>query len=132
MLRALLFTGKSITYNSDEPAIDIATMFGFIYNRQGVVAITNRIFETRLYNYYLSSAELQKQDIYKASLQDKNQFLLNGHLNMRRILEKFVVHFEDLYGDSNQTFLEEEGRKAASELSGWLSSGSGIYDQLQF
>lgn len=61
MLRTLLFTGKSISYNFDEPAIDIATMFGFIYNCQGVVAIANRIFETRLYNFYLSSAEMQKQ-----------------------------------------------------------------------
>mgnify|MGYP000316227800 len=30
---------------------------------------------------------------------------------MRLILEKFVVHFHDLYGDQNETFLEEEGRK---------------------
>jgi len=40
-----------------------------------------------------------------------NQFVVDGHLNMRRILEKFVVHFNDLYSDHDETFLEEEGRK---------------------
>lgn len=52
-----------------------------------------------------------EKEIYAASLMDKNQFIVNGCLNMRLILEKFVVHFHDLYGDQNETFLEEEGRK---------------------
>lgn len=111
MLETLLFTGKNIVYNVDNIAIDNATMFGFIKNQHGVVAIANRIFETRLYNFYLSTSEMQNQDIYKASLMDKNQFIVNGHLNMRLILEKFVVHFDDLYGNSDNAFIEDEGRK---------------------
>lgn len=111
MLKELLFTGKSIAYNADDPAVDMAEMFGFIRNHQGVIAVANRIFETRLYNFYLSTAKMQGLDIYKASLQDKNQFVVDGHLNMRRILERFVVHFNDLYHDSAEPFVEEEGRK---------------------
>ena len=30
---------------------------------------------------------------------------------MKRILEKFVEHFHDLYHDSNEAFVEEVGRK---------------------
>lgn len=30
---------------------------------------------------------------------------------MKRILERFVVHFHDLYGDANEKFLEEDGRR---------------------
>ena len=111
MLKELLFTGKSIAYNADDPAVDMAEMFGFIRNHQGVIAVANRIFETRLYNLYLSTAKMQGLDIYKASLQDKNQFVVDGHLDMRRILERFVVHFNDLYHDSAEPFVEEEGRK---------------------
>ncbi len=111
MLRSLLFAGKSIAYNSDEPTIDMAIMFGFIKNQHGTVAIANRIYEMRLYNLYLSSAEMQGQDLYKASLLDKNQFIVDGHLNMRLILERFVVHFHDLYGGSSDEFVEDEGRK---------------------
>ena len=111
MLESLLFTGKSIVYNADNIAIDNATMFGFIKNQNGSVAIANRIFEMRLYNFYLSSSKMQSQAIYKASLQDRNQFVVNGHLNMRLILEKFVIHFNELYQGMGETFLEEEGRK---------------------
>lgn len=111
MLESLLFTGKSIVYNADNLAIDYATMFGFIKNNHGSVAIANRIFEVRLYNRYLSDSKMQSKNIYKASLEDKNQFVVNGRLNMRLILEKFVIHFHDLYQDREETFLEEEGRK---------------------
>lgn len=111
MLHSLLFTGKGIVFNADEPAIDMAVMFGFIRNEHGMAAVANRIFETRLYNFYLSSAQMQNLGIYKASVQDKNQFIQEGRLNMRLILEKFTVHFRDLYGGSGEAFLEEEGRK---------------------
>lgn len=41
---------------------------------------------------------------------DKNRFVVNGHLNMRRILEKFVLHFQEIYGDKDDKFVEEYGR----------------------
>lgn len=111
MLYSLLFTGKAIVYNYYEPSINIATMFGLVKNRDGVLQWRIRIFETWLYNLYLSAADMQKKDIYAVSLLEKNQFIVGGHLNMRLVLEKFVLHFHDLYGDSNEKFVEEEGRK---------------------
>ena len=111
MLRTLLFTGRTFSYRADGNMIDIATMFGLIKNQNGTVAIANRIFETYLYNYFLSEEELRETALYKASLQDKSQFLAGGYLNMRKVLEKFVVHFHDIYGTRSGTFLEEEGRQ---------------------
>lgn len=127
MLESLLFTGKTIVYNADNSAIDNATMFGFIKNDHGTVSIANRIFEMRLYNLYLSSSKLQEQNIYKASLEDKNQFIAGGHLNMRFILEKFVIHYNDLYGDRNEAFLEEEGRKLFLLYLRPIINGTGNY-----
>ena len=48
------------------------------------------------------AAEMQSLDIYKASLQDRNQFIVEGHLDMRRVLERFAVQFNDLYGDRGE------------------------------
>ena len=111
ILQTLLFTGKNIPYNFYESSINIATMFGFVKNQNGNLAVANRIFDTWLYNFYLSSSEMHEKEIYKTSLQYKNQFIINGNLNMRHILERFVIHFHDLYGNCNEQFLEEEGRK---------------------
>ena len=54
---------------------------------------------------------MRSTDIYQASLEEHNQFVWDGHLNMRRVLEKFTAHFHELYGDSGERFVEEEGRK---------------------
>ncbi len=54
---------------------------------------------------------MQGSAIHKVSLLDKNQFIIDGRLNMRLVLEKFAVHFNDLYSDRSADFLEEEGRR---------------------
>lgn len=111
MLHSLLFQGQNIIYSPDDDAIAMARMFGFIKVENHAVAVANRIFETRLYNYFLMAPEMQSNDIYKDAARDKNQFIQNGHLNMELILEKFVTHFNDLYGDQTNRFREEDGRR---------------------
>lgn len=110
MIYLLLFNGNSILYNPLNRDIDIAEMFGFIKNSDGNAVIANRIFETVLYNLFLSE-EAFNNSMYNVALQDKNQFIKNGHLDMKLILEKFVIHFNDLYGGREQAFYEEEGRR---------------------
>ena len=111
MLGELLFFGKTITYNPMNPAISLAMMFGFVKNADGKVIPANRIFDTLLYNHFLSLDELHASDMYRASLQDRDMFVKDGHLDMRWVLTKFVQHFQELYGDCRETFLEEEGRR---------------------
>lgn len=108
---SLLFTGKESAYNALDRAVGTAEMFGFIKNNNGIITIANRIFETVFYNLFLTSAETQNTDIYKAAVREKNQFICNGHLNMDLVLEKFVMHFDDLYGDCTDRFKEEDGRR---------------------
>lgn len=111
MLHAILFCGEDIFYSSMNPVIDIAVMFGFAKEKEGKVVVSNRVFETLLYNLFLSDEELRREEIYQKSQQDKNQFISNGTLDMERILEKFVIHFHDLYGDQTEKFVEDDGRR---------------------
>lgn len=110
VIYGLLFSGKGIPYNPLNRAIETAEMLGFIRNSGGSASISNRIFETVLYNYFLSE-ELVTSRVYDAGIQEKNQFIVDGHLNMRLVLERFAVHFNDLYSDQDETFLEEAGRR---------------------
>lgn len=111
MLAELLFAGKTIIYSPASPAVSLALMFGFVKIEDGKVLPASRIFDTFLYNYFLSDEKTRSSDMYKASLRDRNQFIVNGHLNMRKILEKFVEHFHELYGQCRERFAEEEGRR---------------------
>lgn len=107
----LLFNGEKILYNPDMEEIDIAVMFGFVRREEASIAIANRIFETRLYNRFLASEEWKENSITQASFLDKSGFVIGGCLNVQRILEKFVVHFQELYGDEDWKFVEEYGRR---------------------
>ena len=110
VLYELLFTGKAIPYNPLNKYIETAEMFGFIKHENGSAVISNRIFETVLYNLFISE-EYMDSKIYDVGLREKNQFVSGGHLNMRKVLEKFVDTFDYLYGDQNESFLEEAGRR---------------------
>lgn len=111
VVSCLLFQGRSIAYNADDTAVRDAQMFGLVKIYDSKVQIANRIFETRLYNRYLLDYKEQDSVIYTEGSRQKNQFITGGYLNVRRILEKFVETFHDLYGGRNEAFLEDEGRK---------------------
>ena len=49
--------------------------------------------------------------MYDAGVQERNQFIVDGQLDMRRILETFIETFDYLYGDEDETFLEDAGRR---------------------
>ena len=108
MLYELLYEGRSFPYNIDDRVMDIAKMFGYIKNCDGKVIVANRIFETRLYNLFVSE---EQSAIYTEGSKDRNQFIRDGKLDMKQILERFIVHFTDLYGKNEDSFIEKVGRK---------------------
>ncbi len=110
MLYDILFLGKEYPHHLYQNTMNMAEMFGYIDGQSGKVEISNRIFETWLYNLFVSDERMSSL-IYNAGATEKSQFVENGHLNMQRILERFVVHFTDMYGDKDEKFIEEVGRK---------------------
>lgn len=112
ILYRILFNGERIPYNTDNPAINLGLMFGFIKLEEGAVKISNRIFETRIYNLFISE-ELMDSDVYQAASADKdrNRFIQNGRLDMEQVLERFAETFTDIYSDAENKFLEENGRR---------------------
>lgn len=110
MLSSILFSGDKITFNHDNYVIDLASMLGFVKNDHGTLVIANRLFETRLYNLFLSEEEISGK-IFAAGTTDKNQFIQNGKLNMDLVLKKFMMCWEELYSSADEKFIEDNGRK---------------------
>ena len=126
MLNVLLFQGKRITFNPDTPVIDLAAMFGYVVNREGCVQVANRIFEMRLYSYFFSEEELTNV-LYNEAQGNKDLYFRNGRLNMELVLEKFVEHFTDIYGDNDEKFIEAYGRKLFLLYLKPIINGTGNY-----
>lgn len=110
LMYQIIFEGRDISFNADNPAIEIAQMFSFVENNNGRMQISNRLFETRLYNLFISESK-DEDDIYDEGVKDKSQFIQGGQLNMPLILERFCHTYTKLYKDRTEKFDEDEGRK---------------------
>lgn len=89
VLKELLFSGKDITYNPTNPAINLAGMFGFVKNEGGKAVPANRIFDTLLYNHFLSEDEMRSLEIYKDTWRKEG--------NMKKTI---IFDFDYTLGDS--------------------------------
>ena len=101
-------------------------MFGFLKEQDGLVSISNRIFETSLYNFYISE-EITKNTQLRGILKDKNQFIKDGYLDMDLVLQKFAEAYANIYGDSPDPFLEDNGRRIFLIFLKPIINGTGNY-----
>ena len=76
-LRNILMEGQKLTYNSLQDSIVQMEMYGFIRNENNTVKIANRVFETVLYNYFLSGEELKSNSFSKEGSIAKSLFVKN-------------------------------------------------------
>ena len=126
LLYVILFYGKKIPYNPDDSTIDSAYMYGFVKNENGMIAVANRVFEVRIYNWFIS-LETTESLMYSEGANDKNQFITGNQLNMEKVLEKFILHFNDIYGNQPDKFKEEDGRKLFLLYLRPIINGTGNY-----
>ena len=126
LLYNILFRGQKISYNIDNAVIESAAMYGFISSKNDCVSVANRIFETRIYNWFISQ-EATDSRMYSEGVNDKSQFIMGTQLNMEKILEKFVLHFNDIYGTQPDKFKEDDGRKLFLLYLRPIINGTGNY-----
>ena len=126
LMYGILFKGQKIPYNPDDATIDDAFMYGFVKNDHGLIAVANRVFEVRIYNWFIS-LETTDSQIFAEGVNDKSQFISSGGLNMELILEKFILHFNDIYGSQPDKFKEDDGRKLFLLYLRPIINGTGNY-----
>lgn len=72
MLHSMLFYGKKYLYNAYDSVIGDAVTYGFVKNQEGSTVIANRIFETVIYDWFISS-ETTDSLIFSEGVNDKSQ-----------------------------------------------------------
>lgn len=61
MIEGILYQGIKIPFSPDEKAVSMGTIFGFWTEKNGQVAIVNRIFEMYLLDYFMAEEAVQSQ-----------------------------------------------------------------------
>lgn len=110
MVQDILFCGNTYSFEEDNHLINLGVTFGFIKDQNGIVAVKNRIFETKLYDLFLSEMVMD-ETLGQDALIVRNLYIVDGVLQMRLLMEKFYQHYTEVYGDSDQKFVEKQGRK---------------------
>lgn len=109
-LKRMLLGGVREMYNPDEKYIQIASMFNYISNNDGQVAVACRIMETRLYNYFL--AEKKTSAMFLHGQADKSLFITDGYIDMPLLMKSFAAHMKETSNmDNDHKFLEDNGRE---------------------
>ena len=126
-IRSMLMEGTKLTWNPDQEEIVQMQMYGLIRNDHNTVRIANRIFETRLYNLFLSDEELKANVFSREGGLAKSLFIQDGKLNMRLILEKFIETYTQVFGPLEEKFKEKDGREQFLLYLKPIINGTGNY-----
>ncbi|MCL2284598.1 MAG: AAA-like domain-containing protein [Fibromonadales bacterium] len=124
LLKENILNGERIPYNADNYAIRTGLIFGIFLHKGESAAIHNRIFEIRLYNYYISQKAAERREIPKGFASD---VIENGKFNMPLAIKKFMAHYYELYNKSKANFLEGECRLLFLTYIRPLINGNGFY-----
>ena len=127
LLHDILCTGRKAPFQRDDKAQSLALMFNFIKNDDGKVAVANRIFETRLYNLFIYEDSQHEQDLYDAGSLEKSAYIRNGRLDMDTVMERFVVHYTDLFGHRRNAVAEADARQCFLIFLMPVINGTGHY-----
>jgi hypothetical protein len=103
----LLFLGKAKTFNIDNSIINLGCMFGYFKDENNQTQISNKIFEMRIYNYFISESETSGGAIVRQPA--KSEITENGGFNMELCLRKFAQHYAEIFKLKDADFMEHHG-----------------------
>jgi len=64
-LKGILLRGESIAFLPDDEEQKLLRMYGFIKNEHNTMAVSNKIFEMRLYNYFIGESKKNESLLIK-------------------------------------------------------------------
>lgn len=126
MIQDILFCGSRFPFEKENALISQGVNFGFLKEKEGNVVLGNRIFETKMYDLFLSEMAV-RSEIYQQGSMESSQYIVGGMLQMDFVMRKFYEHFMEIYGESEQKFLEEQGRKIFLLYLKPIINGTGNY-----
>lgn len=123
---AMIINNESIQYNID--VHEIGTMLGIFKKFNGRLAIHNKIFEIRIYNYMIAKKNIddigRKIVNYSSDALYENE---DGTLNIITALKKYQEYMMSVYSTFDSEFIERQGRLLLLAFFKPIINGKGFY-----
>ena len=129
-LKQILFEGERVAFSPDNKEQEQLIMYGFIENQHNTIAVANRIFEMRLYNYFINESRFTEE--LRGDAQDnKPEFIQGGELNIPLIMDRFIrtqAYIRNLNDEeAERRFIEDEGREKFLTYLSQIINGVGTF-----
>ena len=126
-LRALLMRGEQIAHVPDDNEQQQLLMYGFVRVEHNKLVVSNRVFEMRLYVFFVGESEADP-GLRIAAGADRSVFVAeDGGLDVPKIMAHFIRDHNRIHGESGERFLEEEGRERFLTYLSPIINGTGTY-----
>lgn len=126
-IRSILMEGTRFSFNAQQDSLLQLQMYGLIRNDHNTVRVSNRIFETMLYNLFLSDEEIKNNAFSKDAGVNRNIFVQADRLNLPLIFEHFIKTYTQIYGPLKDRFKEKDGRELFLLYIKPIINGTGNY-----
>ena len=129
LLYDIVVYGESYSYNMVNPAMEWGIMFGILRKQNEEVVIDNLIFETIIYDYFITKKRIERVNTDEADITRTlpEEVIENGKLNMALCIKKFMQHYYELYSSQDDKFLERECRFLFLTYLKPILNGKGFY-----
>jgi len=104
----ILIAGEKYTFKLSNEIISLAAMYGIITNSNGAAAVSNRIFEICIYDYFISKNQTDSESRTPNGI--ISDVVRNEKFDMELCLRKFADHYAEIFTEKDIKFLENHGR----------------------
>jgi len=125
LLYDVLILGLRRSFTITNPTVDLAHRYGYIQGVNERVKISNKIFEIVITNYFISKDEERLEMVSSGGL--IAEITKGGRFNMELCLERFRVHWQEMYSDKGVKFLEKQCRIIFLTYLKPFLNGNGFY-----
>lgn len=126
LVYSILVQGVEKNFEIDNPSIGFGATFGVLIDKNGKVAVANKIFEIRIYNYFISKDETSGNGRQITGVLAED-VIIEGKFNMELCLTKFAQHYYEMFNEKDVKFLEKHGRLLFLSYLKPLINGRGFY-----
>lgn len=109
LIFSIVINGEMYPYDISETNINLGVVFGILSSKNNLCVIHNRIFEQRLFNYFVVK-QLVNNKIKEPKTEFLSQFFTGEQLNFKFIIQRFQQFLKENYAKKDSKFLEREGR----------------------
>jgi hypothetical protein len=107
LLYNLTIDNKVISYNAHDPVKKMGLMFCFLAEGdEDKLIINNKIFEIVITEYFIS----RNTNLPNVKDVSKSEIVKDGIFDMELCLDKFKKHFEEIFTEKDEKFLEHNGK----------------------